>query len=180
MGSVIKPIAPIGRINGQTLFGLRTRQLIARRLIVGCKWDQRGHHAHDRRGMDLHVCRFQRNVFGMIYNKRLVLLIGIHVFNHTCVRGQQGGVIFQFGPTTVERIQKVSGLQGRRLAQFQPSHHEITPCPKLLDLLIRNHGKGAFGFQPDKGAKRTPCIHIEIDRSVTNRKRNARRIRETS
>ena len=146
MRRVVKPIAPIGRINGQTLFGLRTRQLIAWRLIVGRKRDEGRHHAHNRRGMNLHMGRFQRNMFGMVYNKRLVLLIGVHILNHTCVRGQHGGIIFQLGPTTVERIQKVGRFQSRCLAQLQPSHDEIAPCPKLLDFLIRNHGKDAFGF----------------------------------
>ena len=81
VGCIVKPIAPVRRIDRNTLFGLRTRQLITRGLIMRRKRNQGRHHTQDSRGMDLHVSRLWTNVSGIICDKRLILFIRVHVFH---------------------------------------------------------------------------------------------------
>ena len=69
MSGIIEAISPIRRINGQTLFGLRTGQLIARGLIVRGKRNHRCHHTHNRRRVYFHVRCFRSNGNGIIRDK---------------------------------------------------------------------------------------------------------------
>ena len=68
MRGIVETVAPISGINRDTLLRLRTGQLVTRRLIVGGKRNERCHHTHDRRRMDLHVRRFGGQIGGIIRN----------------------------------------------------------------------------------------------------------------
>ena len=168
---IVEPVLPIGGVEADGLLGLAVPELVARRLIVMRKGDERRHHAENGRGMDLHMRRLGPHLFGEIREKGRVLLIGVNVLENALEGDKSLDILLHREGLFSKGVHKHSIGKGK--GGHPCALYEVAPRLERLDALDR---RKAPLINPDHGAEGTTAVHVDQNAPIVNGKGRARRI----